>query len=779
MVIHQHRHYLQAKAMKRRYKPLETESDDFGKDLSALPTDRPVGVYYRQSTQPQVGNVSTSMQMIDLPKLLKERGWPEDKVILIDMDAGVSGQLRIDERDGMRHLFDLITSGSIGTVACTDEDRLFRDVTQIQVNVFIEACRQSRVFVFTPSMLYNFAHPQMGDFYIRQFRFKCEMAAEYIKSYIKGRLHPAKNRLLMDGRWAGSTIPMGFMVDMRKTLPDGSVNPTWRKLSEFSPYSNIVNEYFRLFLKYGGQLRTTLRHIQLRGPWYPELSQHKPPTGFKVTYRMHRYGNGYCPGRQGLEILLTNVAYIGHWTFKDKIVKLNNHAAIVPEDVFMRAYNYLSDVGFDGKPNPNYTPVTDYARPSSDDERGVERPLLSGLIVSKDGDEQRNVGTDWVRPEQHYAYTLRTPDPIREYAWSKTASYVDGAVVGLLRQKLEATFDTSVWNANLTATLNNLQADKKRRGVQISTLEKVMEGLIASLESLTLPEVIQAVEKKYKDAKAEHDRLLMEQANNENEVRQLDTINKLKDACGPAIENWDNLSRDEKRTILRAFIDQIEATPIEDHGLYLQINWRDHSNDQIRLHRQATHGNYWSPDELAQLLKLATTNAEQQVIAASFPERTWLVIRNRIVWSLGSGIYAPGERPIHEYETFHDYMKRINNASTYPVRATSRWSADDIERLEQLVYQGATQTRIASVFPDRSWRAITLRMKRSFGPHGYHVELEGINTIETYNQYLKRVGQDTFVHMDSVTRPGIAHHDEPTWLRPAWARCRRRSTRRG
>lgn len=747
--------------MKRRYKPFEAESDDFGKDLSALPTDRPVGVYYRQSTQPQVGNISTSLQTVDLPQLLKDRGWPEDKVIVIDMDAGVSGQLRIDERDGMRHLFDLITSGRIGTVACTDEDRLFRDVTQIQVNVFIEACRQSHVFVFTPTMLYNFAHPQMGDFYIRQFRFKCEMAAEYIKSYIKGRLHPAKNRLLLDGRWAGSTISVGYMVDMRKTLPDGSKNPNWRKLVEFPPYAEVVKEYFRLFLENAGHVRTTVRQIQLHGPWYPDPNECKPPTGFKAAYRLHRYNNGLCPGKQGLQDLLTNVVYIGHWTFKDRIVIWNNHPGIVPEEVFMKAFNYLSATGLDGKANPNYAHVTDYAHLSCEDKRGAERPLLSGLIMSKYQDKWRRVGTDWVASDRHYAYVLHVPDPLNDYAWSKTASYVDAAVVGLLRQKLEATFDTAVWNANLTATLNALQIDRKQREAQIAALECVMDGLIASLESLTLPEVIRAVEQKYKDAKTEHDRLLSEQANNKNELQQMEEVLKLKDTCAPAIENWDKITREEKQAILRAFIDRIEAVPIEGHGLDLRIFWRDKSSDQVTLHRQATRGNYWTPGELAHLLELVTANAPQETIAAAFPNRTWTLIRNRINRSVGLGVYCPSERPIHDYETYGDYRARINNDPAYPPRETQRWELEELSRLLELVRQNASQIHIASKFPDRSWRSIRVRLKRSLGRGNFHVKVEGIRIDETYNEYLQRTRQDTFTHMDSETHSEKARRGEP------------------
>ena len=150
---------------KRRYKPnVPAKATD---TLSALPTDRPIAVYYRQSTKSQIGNISTSIRTVDMVEHLKGRGWSEDDIIMIDMDGGVSGTTKIDERPGMRMLFDLITSGQIAAVACQDEDRLFRDVTQIQVNIFIEACRGSSVQVVTPSMVYDFANELTGTFHAR------------------------------------------------------------------------------------------------------------------------------------------------------------------------------------------------------------------------------------------------------------------------------------------------------------------------------------------------------------------------------------------------------------------------------------------------------------------------------------------------------------------------------------------------------------------------------------------------------------------------------------
>jgi DNA invertase Pin-like site-specific DNA recombinase len=72
--------------------------------VGALPTDRPIVAYYRQSSMAQVGNISTDMQQIDLPKYVTSLGWQANAIILIDEDEGVSGAKRIDERAGMSRL---------------------------------------------------------------------------------------------------------------------------------------------------------------------------------------------------------------------------------------------------------------------------------------------------------------------------------------------------------------------------------------------------------------------------------------------------------------------------------------------------------------------------------------------------------------------------------------------------------------------------------------------------------------------------------------------------
>jgi DNA invertase Pin-like site-specific DNA recombinase len=602
------------------------------------------------------------MQTVDMVKYLEGMGWPTTSIIMIDMDKGVSGSTKIDERPGMSALFDLITQGKIGAVACQDEDRLFRDVTQIQVNIFIEACRAASVLVLTPSMVYDFANELTGAFHARQFRFKAEMAAEYINSIIRGKLHRAKRRLLMEGRWGGGGVPPGFMVDVRKTLPNGSPNPSWKRYVPFEPYAEVVREYFRMFLAHSGSIRATVNHIQEFGPFYPDPKTCKPPEGFKTNYKVFRYSRGYCPGRTGLTGLLTNAAYIGHWQVNDAIVQWNNHQALVSKDLFFKAFNYLSDTGLDGQANPHYQPIQDHARPSREVERFVERPLCVGLVVSQHQGVWRNVGTNWVKPQQHYAYVLWSTGPRDAYVWSKAAKYVDEAITRLLHHKLRVTFDSNIWQESAAQFVIEYQRQRKQLETQLRTLGQVLTNLVASLGTLTNEMMIRAAQEQYEQAQMERDRLQELLRAMDAEANELKSLLALKDSCELVLGNWANMTRDEQRVVLTALISRIEATPIGGHGLQLVICWKDNKTDEITLPRQSTTGINWLPEETKRLLELLDTAETQIEIAQEFPERKWKDIRLKVAHATGESSklrYRP--KPVKDNESYKEYLQRVGN----------------------------------------------------------------------------------------------------------------------
>lgn len=126
--------------MPRYKRPEPAPKDPY--QIQPLPVDSPVSVYYRQSSEAQIGNISTTLQTVNMVEHLERLGWSREHIIMVDMDAGISGMKRIDERPGMRQIMSMIERQLVRAVAAQDVDRFFRDVTQIETNKFIDACRR-------------------------------------------------------------------------------------------------------------------------------------------------------------------------------------------------------------------------------------------------------------------------------------------------------------------------------------------------------------------------------------------------------------------------------------------------------------------------------------------------------------------------------------------------------------------------------------------------------------------------------------------------------------
>jgi hypothetical protein len=288
----------------------------------------------------------------------------------------------------MSMLYDLIEDNTIGLVAAQDVDRFFRDLTMIQTNIFLDACKRKNVQVMTPHMVYDFNHPTMGAYYMKLFRDDAQRAADFLEYHIKGRLRKSREYLVDQGKWAGRTIPLGFMVDMRRKLEDGLANPNWRHFTACEPIADIVRKYYQMYIEHGFNFKQTWETIEVHGPFIPENLEEFVPDGFRIgsTIRNRsRITGQLMPSRSGLRHTFVNAVYIGHWVQRRVIIKWYNHEAIIDEDIFMRAFNSLSDVTLKGEHNEKYFAQRTFVRRSC--ERPDERPLFAGYVVSDQPNE--------------------------------------------------------------------------------------------------------------------------------------------------------------------------------------------------------------------------------------------------------------------------------------------------------------------------------------------------------------------------------------------------------
>jgi DNA invertase Pin-like site-specific DNA recombinase len=615
------------------------------------PVDRPVAVYYRQSSEGQVGNISTTLQTVNMVDHLERLGWLREQIAMIDMDAGFSGQLKISERPGMSQLLDMIERGDIGAVASQEVDRFFRDVTQIQTNIFIDACKRNDVKVLTPTMIYDFAHPIQGRNHMQMFRERAQAAADYLELHIRGRLLNSRHWLEERGMWAGRKIAPGYMVDLRKTLPDGSTNPNWRKFVRFDAYADVVRAYFEAFRIKEGNLKGTWEKLEHEGPFFPEFDEGMIPKGFVYYAHMNqrsRHTGGLVPSMSGLRSLFTNGVYIGHWVHKEAITRWNNHEPIIPLDLFMYAFNRLSPTDFLGEPNPNYAPYRTWIRHNKE-ERGVEPPTYSGLIFSDNipGEPHHRLSSVWGTSDKIYKYQLY--HKYRSNVWHIQASIVDPIVDGLLLERLEATtIDEDAWQQALDSVKHGEQAENRRIESGIREAQRAQENLIASLTTLNNSEMIrraearfEALEREIKMLSAELERFKTDQGHQSALIQARPALEKL-------IVRWKDVPRQERRSLFEAFAHFIKITRLNTASKKITIYWRDGSQS-AQIHVRKSSGYYWEPENLEKLRDMVENDVDQVEILRAFPDYSWRALQERYAYRYGDGRWRKDYAGVRRY----------------------------------------------------------------------------------------------------------------------------------
>jgi hypothetical protein len=325
-----------------RYQPPSDEE-------SSLPLDTQCTILTRQSSMVQTRNniFSADQNPAELIAYAQKRGFSLDQIQVLDWDLGIGAyNTTIEDRPALHHFVtDLLPSGKSRVVMASQEDRLFRDRTEIQVNRFIEQLQQYRGWAVCGGRDYNFRRELDRE----QFRMVCKYGRQFVDFHVKGRLHPAIQRAAMSGRYAGGTVPMGYVVD----YTEGS--PTYMHLVRYEPHATYVRDHiFGLFSR--------MPHPSFRGvvvaweqmgicwPFFgPEVHPHVI-SKIAANYRVHPRLTGYELGRLQVRQMLTNVVYLGWMVRRGEVawdVQLNApkccHEPLVDADLFWWCYDRVDD----------------------------------------------------------------------------------------------------------------------------------------------------------------------------------------------------------------------------------------------------------------------------------------------------------------------------------------------------------------------------------------------------------------------------------------------------
>src|SRR6266567_2731097 len=348
--------------MNKRFQPAGAAQNNHSAQWMAwgqmpqLPLEWDCVMYPRVSTPKQLGNVSAEMQLEEDGKLMQialQCGWKPHQIRCPKDDMALSGRLKMEERPAFRQMLGFIRSGTVKAVIAVEVDRLFRDKFGAEYGKFMEICEQYGVLVVCPDMVYDFR----DNYSITRFRDRCIAAWEYMEYQIYGKMIGAKDFLGRTCRYTGGCIPVGFIIDRRKKLANGMLNPHFRKYMVYEPHARIVFAIYRRFRELNGRLWQLHRELRRQSFVFPEFEEWVEADGFLIRTNLKKVSGGYTIGITAIRELLCNVAYIGYWVYKNVLISTASHNSVILSeelDLFWYAFNRLSCENPDGTPNEHY-----------------------------------------------------------------------------------------------------------------------------------------------------------------------------------------------------------------------------------------------------------------------------------------------------------------------------------------------------------------------------------------------------------------------------------------
>jgi hypothetical protein len=324
--------------------------EGFQPDFDQLPFDTICTVLVRQSSVKQTvqNTFSAEANPKDLIREAQRQGFAPERIKVLDWDMGIGAyNTIIEDRPALHHwLTKLLPGKESRVVLVSQEDRLFRDRTEIQVNRFIELVGRQGGWVICGignARIYNFRREMDREL----FRMACKYGRQYIEYHIKGRLHPAIQRTAMAGRYSGGPVPWGYVVNY------DSQSPLYKHFAPYDPHAKLVtNHVFQIFAAMPfPSVVEVARHWGSLGLVWPFF-------GPEVDPRRVRLLEGHCTrneARGGYEFhfqqahhILTDVAYLG-WRTRSGQVAWDDereepricHAPLVEEELFWWCYDQL------------------------------------------------------------------------------------------------------------------------------------------------------------------------------------------------------------------------------------------------------------------------------------------------------------------------------------------------------------------------------------------------------------------------------------------------------
>lgn len=621
------------------YRPLRPKKAQEQEPIESELTAEQVAAYIRQSSTKQVKeNIeSADMQLSGAQRYAVSQGLDADKIVVAyegEGKRGVSGTLRIEQRDRLRDTFAGIKAGIVKVVWAYSVSRLFRDKYGVQVATFIEACAEKGVkVVIQNAKVFDFTN----SYDIMLFQFLANVAARENEERSK-LLHEANAQKAMRGEYHGRTLQVGYIVDRSKA------SLTYGRYIPYEPHAKVSAWLYRRFRELGGRFNLLATELGKMPVLFPPFESWVDPRDvhqlrLKKVCKLHRKScdckqedcilAGYHVTKTALFRLLTAPEYAGYWRFRGELLTdaegqpLKNHEAIVPLDDWLYAFNRLSFTTLTGEDNPERGST----RTWTTSKKAEPATLLEGLLVSPLGSVHSSAGLYRVMEKQddklHYTNTLVVPT-----LWIDTLFHIRLDVWLLENTMRSHTFleeHLKSVKANNAKALASVDEQIKNYRQSIANRDAYIEAVGASLNKESALRLNAAMEEDQGQLTA---LLAKKNAANKEVTGIMELVERLKRLTGVGESGLEGT--EDSRRFIRLACERIELDEYSGHILTLTVRWRApfSQTDTCYIYRTDAGRQHWSNAD-KQVLRNLYPEADRLDILKALPKRSWQSMKER------------------------------------------------------------------------------------------------------------------------------------------------------
>jgi hypothetical protein len=472
-----------------------------------------------------------------------------------------------------------------------------------------ELFKEHGIIVVTPQMRLNLR----DKMHMRLYRMEVERAADELELMVY-RLNGAKNLKAKAGYYAGEAHPPGYVIDERKVLDTGEVNPNYHTYQIYKPHAEVVETIFELLLRPDMNPTRIVRYFKQQGIYFPAFPPElDTPANRKTFARSTSNGAGWLVTRKQVYSIAQNPAYIGWKIWSGEVVRKEALPPIIDKETFWTVQKRFN---------------TRRRSPKRDND-----PLpLAGLLYCAGHATPKKMGfvNAHGRTPNIYQCCDRGLD---EYCATIAAHILEGPICEAVLGEI----GTPELASEVLDQLTDEYEEAKERASGYSREMRRLEAEIENLRNNMATEVLSPKQLAWLDEQIE---------SRMDQVRELADLEKQPigeivgnpvpgladiDMVRSFLENldraWDDTPNGLKNAFLSIMLNRILIWP-ETTTIRVQLLWRTDLTQELIIYRPLATDSRpgWTEDEV-EILRQHYPATDQDELLTMLPGRTWRAIR--------------------------------------------------------------------------------------------------------------------------------------------------------